>query len=132
MYKTLLVTFPAESYSYREKKEQLISKHAYSHHYCLGAVKIFLVSEDEEPTPDIKQGGAFYVLVREGFLWAWGRSFLAVLPSGATLPFPHHYLLAYLSVPHRTTSEVDWLCDDRGISHGVTKIATSTTRFWQA
>ena len=132
MYNNLLVTFPADSYSYREKKNQLISKHAYSHHYCLGASELLIVSKDELPTPDIKQGGAFYVLMRERFLWAWGRSSLAVLPSGATIPFLHHYFLAYLSVSHRTTSEVDWLCDDRGISHGVTKIATSTTRFWQA
>ena len=72
------------------------------------------------------------MLMREGLLWSWGRSFPAVLPSGATIPFPHHYLLAHLSVAHRTTSEVDRLCVDRGISHGVAKIGTSTARFWQA
>ena len=137
MYKNLLVTFPADSYPrtttvIERKKNQLISKHAYSHLHCLGASELLLVSKDEPPARNIKLGGAFYVLMREGFLWAWGRSCLAVLPSGATIPFPHHYLLAHLSVAHRTTSHVDRLCDDRGISHGVAKIGTSTARLWQA
>ena len=46
------------------------------------------------------------MLVRKGFLWSWGRSFLAVLPSGATIPFPHHYLLAHLSAPLSTDQPI--------------------------
>ena len=46
------------------------------------------------------------MLVRGCLLWSWGRSFPAVLPSGATLPFPHHYLLAYLSAPLSTDQPI--------------------------